>query len=270
MRALPFVDRGAPETRSGLPWKLVAAAVIVLAVGVAAGKTYIQDAPSVTPVADPPKPVAAAAPAPTVGTYGSVAIETQPAGAKITLDGVDVGVAPLKLDTVPPGKHVVAVTTDTATIRRTIRVEAGRTVSLDIPVFSGWVSVFSPIPLDVSSAGKTLGNTDTGKILLPPGRHVLTLSNREFGFSDTRTVDIEPGEERPLNVEPKGQVNVNAHPWAEVWIDGKKAGDTPIANLAVPMGTRVFTFKHPQYGERRLTVTVNGTAAAVSMDFTKQ
>jgi hypothetical protein len=238
-------------------------------VGIAAGHTYLQGNPDVAPVIDPPKPVAAAGVAPTTETTGGLAIDTQPSGAKVTLDGVEVGVAPLKLDSVSPGKHVVVVTTDTATIKRTIRVEPGRVVSLDVPVFSGWVSVFSPIPLDIAAEGKTLGNTDTGKILLPPGKHALTLSNSEFGFSDTRTVEIQPGEERPLNIEPKGTVNINAHPWAEVWIDGKKAGDTPIANLAVLMGTRIFTFKHPQYGERRLTVTVTSTSAAVSVDFTK-
>jgi hypothetical protein len=269
VRALPFVDRAVPAIPSAFPWKLAAAAVIVLAVGIAGGRTYLQSNPDITPSIDPPKPAPSAAPAPTTGMTGTLAIDTQPSGAKITLDGIDVGVAPLKLDSVQPGKHVVVVTTETATIRRTVRVEAGRMISLDVPVYSGWVSVFSPIPLEVAEAGKTLGNTDTGKILLPPGRHELTLSNTEFGFSDTRTVEIQPGEERPLNVEPKGVVNVNAHPWAEVWIDGKKAGDTPIANLAVLMGTRIFTFKHPQYGERRLTVTVTSTAAAVSVDFTK-
>jgi serine/threonine protein kinase len=267
VRALPFVDRAVPEIPSGFPWKLAAAAIIVLAVGVAGARTYMEGSPEAAAVVDPPKPAAAAS-APATGTTGGVAIDTQPSGAKITLDGVDVGVAPVKLDSVAPGKHVVLITTDTATVRRTIRVEAGKIVSLDVPVYSGWVSVFSPIPLDVAEAGKTLGNTDTGKILLPPGRHTLTLSNAELGFSDTRTVEIQPGEERPLNVEPKGAVNVNAHPWAEVWIDGKKAGDTPIANLPVLMGTRIFIFKHPQYGERRLTVTVSSTASAVSVDFT--
>jgi hypothetical protein len=216
-----------------------------------------------------PKPVASAGLPTSAGTTGGLSIDSQPTGAKITLDGVEVGLAPLKLDAVAPGKHVVLVSTANASVRRTVRVEAGKQISLDVPVFSGWISVFSPIPLEISAGGQTLGNTDTGKIVMPPGRHVLTLTNREFGFSDTRAVEVLPGEERPVNVEPTGRVNINAHPWAEVWIDGKKAGDTPIANLPVPMGTRIFTFKHPQYGERRVTVTVTATSDAVSVDFTK-
>jgi serine/threonine protein kinase len=270
VRALPFVDRAAPATAARFPWKLAAAAVIVLTVGIVAARPYLAGTGDLKPVTEAPAPAAAPAPPPpAAATTGGIVVDTQPSGAKVTLDGVDVGVTPLTLDSVAPGKHTVVVATDTATVKRAVRVEAGKTVSLDVPVYSGWVSVFSPIPLDIAEGGKTLGNTDTGKIILPPGRHLLTLSNTEFGYTDTRTVDIQSGEERPLNVEPKGVVNVNAHPWAEVWIDGKKAGDTPIANLTVLMGTRVFLFKHPQYGERKVTVTVKSAPEAVSVDFTK-
>lgn len=187
----------------------------------------------------------------------------------MTLDGAAVGATPLKLEAVEAGKHVVAVMSATATVRRTVRIEAGKSIIVDVPLYSGWVVVSSPIALDVSTAGRPVGNTETGQLMLPPGRHVLTLSNRDFGFTDTRTVEIHPGEGRSLNIEPTGRVNVNAHPWAEVWVDGKKAGDTPIANLPVLLGTRVFVFKHPQYGDRRVTAMITTNAAALSVDFTK-
>lgn len=271
VRSLPFIDRPIAEEPRRLPWKLVAAAVIVLSVGAFGGYAYLQGpAETAPPASDPPRAVAAAGIAPTVGmTTGGLTIDTQPTGAKVSVDGNDAGVTPLKLENLTPGRHTVVVTTDNATVRRTVRVEAGRILTLDIPVYSGWVVVFSPIPLDIASEGATLGNTDTGRIVLPPGRHVLTLTSREYGFSESRAVEIIPGEERPLNIEPKGLVNVNAHPWAEVWIDGKKAGDTPIANLPVLLGTRVFVFKHPQYGERRITTTITSTPAALTIDLTR-
>ena len=49
-----------------------------------------------------------------------------------------------------------------------------------------------------------------------------------------------------------------------------KVGDTPIANFQLPLGIREVTFRHPQFGERRMPVTVKGdSASAVSIDFTK-
>jgi len=270
MHALPSFERAAQQEPSAFPWKMAAAALLLVSVAVIGGRSYLQGgepavaaATEASPVWDAPaKPVATA-------TTGGLVIDSQPSGARVMLDGADVGVTPLKLEAVQAGKHTIGIVTSTATVRRTVRVEAGKLMTVDVPVYSGWVSVFSPIPLEVASEGKSIGNTDTGKILLPPGRHVLTLSNREFGYTDTRTVEIHPGEERPLNVEPKGRVNLNAHPWAEVWVDGNKAGDTPIANLQVLLGTRVFTFKHPQYGERRITATITTTDSALSVDFTK-
>lgn len=271
VRALPFVDRAAPEEPAKFPWKIAAAAVVVLAVAGVAGWTFYPDRPeakrteAIAIEETPP----AAIPAPTTGKVGMLSIESQPAGAKVLLDGKEVGVTPLTLEAVQPGRRTITITNGTATIRRIVRIEAGRTASLDVPIYSGWVAVFSPIPLDIATGGTTIGNTDTGKIMLPPGKHVLTLSNREFGYTESRTVEIYPGEERPVNVEPKGRVNINAHPWAEVLIDGKKAGDTPIANLPVLLGTRVFTFRHPQYGERRITQTITTAGAALSVDLTK-
>jgi hypothetical protein len=52
-------------------------------------------------------------------------------------------------------------------------------------------------------------------------------------------------------------------------VDGKKAGDTPIANLRVLLGTRIFLFKHPQFGERRVTMTIKAAPAAISVDLTR-
>jgi len=253
---------------SRYPWKSVAAAVLAVSVMGIAGRTFLQGRSEPRAVVASPVPVPVEETVP-VRTTGSIVIDSQPSGAKVTLDGAEVGLTPLKLDAVQAGRHTIAIVTATGSVRRSVRVEAGKLVTLDVPVYSGWLTVFSPIPLEVSSGGKSIGHTDTGKIMLPAGRHLLTLSNSDFGFTDSRTVEIHSGEERPLNVEPKGRVNINAHPWAEVWVDGNKAGDTPIANLQVLLGTRVFVFKHPQYGERRVTATVTTTDSALSVDFTK-
>jgi hypothetical protein len=260
-----------PDGTSRFSWK-AAAAVVLIAGGLVAGRAYL---PGRTAAVQPGPvktagPAPAPVPAPPVAKTGTLVLETQPAGAKVLLDGAAAGETPLTLSDVTPGRHVLTFVTSSASVRRAVRVEAGKTLTLDVPVFSGWVAIFAPIVLHVSEGGRALGSTEQGKLMLPPGRHELTLSNRELGYTAVQTVEIEPGQEFTLNVDPRGAVNLNAVPWAEVFIDGQRAGETPIANLQVPLGTREFVFKHPQYGERRITTTVTGTApVALSVDFTK-
>jgi hypothetical protein len=265
----PFLDRLATEDQSrGFPWKIMAgAAVVLLVIGGFFGRDYMGGRLATAP--PPTEPAAPAKPAATA-TVGTLDIKSLPDGARVVLDGDEVGVTPLVLDAVSPGRHTVVVSTDTASVRRTVRIDAGKTVSLDLSVFAGWVAVFSPIPLHISSEGRALGTTDSGKILLPPGRHMLTLTNTEYGYSSKQSVEIVAGEERAVNVTPKGTVNVNAQPWAEVWVDGQRVGETPIANLEVLLGTREFVFKHPQFGERKTVATVTGRPSAISVDFTRQ
>ncbi|MDQ3487547.1 MAG: PEGA domain-containing protein [Acidobacteriota bacterium] len=263
-RALSFLDRAA-EQGGGFPWKIAAAAVLVLLVGGAAGRDYLLGGTA----PEPAEKAAAPAPAPVVAstTTGGLIIDSQPPGAKVTLDGKEVGSTPLTLEAIKPGRHQVTVTSGSALVQRSIRIEAGKQATINVPVFSGWVAIFAPIRLEVSAGRRSLGSTEDGRILLPPGKHVLTLSSAEFGYTRNETVEITPGEERVLNLQPTGTVNLNASPWAEVWVDGKRAGETPLANLEVLLGTREFVFKHPQYGERKLTATITTTNSPLSVDF---
>ncbi len=268
-----FDAEAEPEPARRLPWKIVAAAVVVLTVGglavraawrpdSAGASQALSEAagPAATPEVNDSKPAP--------GT-GVLAVNSQPLGARVLLDGTDSGKTPLRLESVTAGRHTITLVTDTATVKRGIRITAGQTTTLDIPVFSGWVAVFAPIVLEVSEGGRSLGTTEQSRIMLAPGRHTITLSHREYGYSSVETVDIVGGEEKTLNITPMGTVNLNAQPWAEVWIDGAKAGETPLANLPVALGTRVFLFKHPQFGERRLTETITSKPSALSVDLTK-
>ena len=269
LSATEYVQRGPTGGSAAFPWKLAAAAIVVIAAGAGMGRAYFMDRKDTPAAVKTAAPVAAARTAPSSNT-GSLVIGSEPAGARVLLDGKPAGQTPLTLEGVAAGRHVLTFVTASGSVKKTVRVEAGKTVSLEVPIFSGWVAVFAPIALDISEKGRSIGTTEQGRLMLTPGRHELTLSNRELGYSSVQTVDIEPGEERSLNVQPMGEMNLNAVPWAEVWIDGQKAGDTPLAHLQIPLGTHEILFKHPQHGERRMTVVVTATAPVAStVDFTK-
>jgi hypothetical protein len=262
---------------TAFPWKLAAALVVIVLGAIIGGKVYLPAkgvAPEETSSSSPSTPVTprtTALPAPAgAANTGRLEIDTQPAGARILLDGKPAGESPIALDGIPAGRHTVTFISSSGSVKRTIRIEAGRTAKLDIPIFSGWVGIYAPFVVEVAEGGKVIGTTEEPRLMLSPGKHELTLVNRELGYSSAQSVDIEPGEVKSISIDPRGMVNLNAVPWAEVWIDGRKAGDTPIANLQLPLGIREITFRHPQFGERRVTVTVKASApAAVSIDLTK-
>ena len=264
------------DTSGGFPWKLIAAAAILMVMGIAGGRLYwpdksVAEEPTARPTAPAPTTAGRTMTLPgTTGNSGRLEIETQPAGARVLLDGKAAGESPLTIDRIPVGRHTVTLVSGSGSVKRTIRIESGRTAKLDVSIFSGWVGIFAPFVVEVAESGRVIGTTDDPRLMLSPGRHTLTLTNRELEYESVQVVDIEPGEVRSVSVDPRGRVSLNASPWAEVWRESKKLGDTPLAHLELPLGTHELVFRHPQLGERRVTVTVKGTASAtVSVDMTK-
>lgn len=260
------------------PWKLAAVAVAVAVVAILLGRSYLPGRTAVSGEAgaavETPAPTTTPSPAaadesPIPEGRGRIEVVTQPPGIKVLVDRKPVGETPLRID-VMPGRRILTFLTSGGEVIRSVRVGAGKTETLDIPVFSGWVAVFAPIVLQVAADGKSIGSTEQNRLMLPPGKHHLTVSNRELGYTATQEVEIEPGEVKTVNIDPRGVVNLNAIPWAEVWLDGLKLGETPLAGTSVPLGLREFVFKNPQFGERKVGATIKATAnPPVVVDFGK-
>ena len=137
---------------------------------------------------------------------------------------------------------------------------------------SGGVRLVTPIELKVLLGDRVLGSTADGPIIHTAGTHQLDLVNTVLGFRTRMPVTFRPGVIGSVNVTvPPGRLSVNAQPWAEVFLDGKQVGETPLANLSVPVGEHEVIFRHPNYqGERRQTITVRADQPArVSTSFDK-
>ena len=132
----------------------------------------------------------------------------------------------------------------------------------------GGVRVTSTVELQVFQDGSLLGTT-AGPIALPEGSHTLDFVNESLGYRSRQTVAVKAGQLAALRLTlPQGRININATPWANVWIDGNAAGETPIANHTLPIGNHEIVFRHPQLGEQRMTATVKADAIArVSASF---
>jgi len=155
-------------------------------------------------------------------------------------------------------------------------VQAGGTASLVVPIggastagpVSGWISVKAPFTLEIREQGRLLGTTDADRLMVAAGRHELDLVSESLGYRASRVVQVAPGKVAALTLDlPQGVINLNAAPWAEVWIDGRRVGDTPIGNLSIAIGPHEVVFKHPQFGEKRHAISVSlGAPVRLSVD----
>jgi hypothetical protein len=214
--------------------------------------------------------------APIAAAVGGLHVATEPPGAKVLIDGEARGVAPLTVADLKAGEHAVVVKGTGEPVSRTVTVQEGAVASLVISMnsasafASGWLAV-SGVPVQIMENGTLLGSTETPRILVPAGSHELELTNAALGYSVTRTVQVVAGQTLSVTLNaPQGTLSINAVPWAEVWVDGTPAGDTPIGNLSLTIGNHELLFRHPELGEQRKTVTVGALAPVrVGVDLRK-
>jgi hypothetical protein len=207
---------------------------------------------------------------------GSLLVQSDPAGARVTIDGVDRGPAPAQVAGLAPGEHDVVVQAEGGPpVRQKVKIEAGVTASILTPVstasagpVSGWLTVKAPVSVEVRESGRQIGSSDTDKIMMAAGRHDIELVNETLGYRATRSVQVPPGKVAAISLDmPQGTININAAPWAEVFIDGRRIGETPIGNLSLAIGPHEVVFRHPQFGEKKQAVSVTLNAPVrLSMD----
>jgi hypothetical protein len=207
----------------------------------------------------------------------AVMVETPRPGADVLVDGRLAGVTPLELKVGGRTRSISVVSHDASTatdliaddtkaerpsgppVAQTAEVHGTADIRQPAagPQRSGGIRLSSPIELHVLEDERLLGSSADGPIVATAGRHEFLLVNSVFGYRARRVVDVKPGRIVALAVTlPDGSVSINAVPWAAVWIDGNAVGETPLANLPVPVGEHDVVFRHPELGERSQKVIV--------------
>jgi PEGA domain len=138
-----------------------------------------------------------------------------------------------------------------------------------VPQRSGGFRISAPVELHVLDGERLLGSSADGPIIAAAGRHEFEFVNSAIGYRASRVVDVKAGEITSVSVTvPNGTLNVNATPWAAVFIDGMPYGETPLGNLSIAAGEHEVVFRHPQFGERRERATVRTqTITRVAVNF---
>ncbi len=203
---------------------------------------------------------------------GSLRVESQPAGAKVVVDGTDRGVAPVTVTDLVPGDHEVLLQTPLASARHVVNVQAGGTASLVAPVtaaavnggpVSGWLVVKSPFQLEIREEGRLIGTSDADRLMLASGRHDLQLVSETMGYRSRRaSVNGDAGQGRDdedRSAERHGEHQRDAvgrglgrRPARRRDADRQSLDSDRSARSRIP---------HPQFGEKRhaISVTMQGT-----------
>jgi hypothetical protein len=247
------------DTRRIRPWGVwIAAALGIVAAAEGAALVRLSMRPPVATPAD-----------------AAVVIESPDPGDTVLLDGTPVGTTPLKLTVSSRTRAIrlirAAATPPVVEAVATRPADAAESEARTLAALqdaaahqrSGGVRFSSPIELKVLEGDRVLGSTADGPIVTTAGTHQLDLMNTALGFRIHQTVIIRAGALTPLTITPPmGRISINAEPWAQVAIDDRPIGDTPLANVSVSLGEHQVVFRHPQLGERRETVIVRADAPA--------
>ena len=237
-----------PQVRSrsfNLKPPLVAAGIALLAGGLWFFKSQVRG----TAVPEPVAPVATVAePAPaTIAVPATPLFAAEVPRAPATTDPKAVS-SPVPVPPVPATEQVAAV------VNTPVKTLPGRD--------PGSLAVNSPIAADIYLADKLLGATPI-TLQLTPGRYTL-----EYRHGDLRTVmihEIKSRETISALVTFDTTVQLNARPWAQVFVEGsarRALGQTPLSSVRVPIGS-VLTFENPNFPPKTHRVVETDTAIQV-------
>lgn len=217
-------------------------------------------------------------PAAPLAATGTLSVATDPAKLKVSVDGVLRGVSPVTVEALPAGSHKVEVHSASGILTRSVEIAAGQAASVIVTAAAaapaqgaGWLALSSPVPVQIFEGSDLIGTSESARLMLPSGRHSLTVVNKSLGYSETKAVQVPANGSAGLKIDlPKAPVNLNALPWATAWIDGVAVGETPIGKHLVTIGSHEVIFRNPDLGERRQTVLVTLLSPArVSVDLRK-
>ena len=200
---------------------------------------------------------------------GSLKIDSTPEGAEVIVDGKNHGTTPLTILDLEVGNHTLVLKSGAGTITRRFTIKNNTTTMMSEAIFSGWLAIFSSIPVTVLIDGQAVSLNDEGRVMTTPGKHDVEFVSERFKYRSMETLNVTPGETtaHTLNL-PMGTVRVTAPEGAEIKVDGAPASGSPTEGLPIPIGSHEISATHPTLGERRATVDVRyGDVTEVALQF---
>ena len=188
--------------------------------------------------------------APAEETY---TISSQPAGARVSLDGSDLeGVTPLSAAFVPGREYQLRLTLDgyhpdgwefdLETLSAEQRDSRSLHFVLEPSIPPAELVVVASYRFTVEVADLQRSGEGELRLPVPPGSHTVKLSAPQVYYSESRSVVLESEQSRRLELPPTVTIPVAATGSCRLSIDGREVGDLP-AEVTLTLGSHVFRFE---------------------------
>ena len=198
-----------------------------------------------------------------------------PEGATVWIDGEERGPAPLTVEDLPPGVHIVEGRAEGyRSAEREVTAEPERQVTIRLQLEHIPTTASIRVTSTISAAevlldGRPLGRTPFTAEELEPGEHNLVVRAPGHHDWEHRFV-VAAGEQLDVQATPGGfgrLTVVSTATGAEVLVDGEVVGAVPLRNYEVPTGDHNVEIRAPGAAPFRTTISVDpGTSHQVSAE----
>ncbi|MCP4996404.1 MAG: SUMF1/EgtB/PvdO family nonheme iron enzyme, partial [Gammaproteobacteria bacterium] len=139
-----------------------------------------------------------------VARYGSIRVESAPRGARIFLDGVNVGTCPDTIGHIDSGTHSISVKKDGyGSWSKSVDVEAGEEIALTAMLQKRFCSISvrsDPSSAEIYIDGRYNGITPDDVADLEPGRYKVEVKKEGYR-TWSKSVDVERGDDISVTAE---------------------------------------------------------------------
>lgn len=191
---------------------------------------------------------------------GTVLIDSSPAGASVSVDGQPVGVTPVSSERQGGAYTVLVQSPNHEDVKDSIEIKRGAqevTRNYNLQLKKAYITV--------------LGTPKNGKLLID-GVHadlnkqieVSAIKNHQIiyskpgYFSSSQEISLKPGAQKDVSFNLKaelGDVVISSSPKAQVWINGKLRGTTPL-EIRLSALSHKLTIKKDGYRSYNKTISV--------------
>ncbi|MBW2701545.1 MAG: PEGA domain-containing protein [Deltaproteobacteria bacterium] len=182
--------------------------------------------------------------------YAAIEIASEPAGAILWLDGIDLGPTPLRIERTPVGKHALRLTHPLyQTHKQTLHTKPGKTAQITVKLKSAHGKLL--LRTDPPGGFVLVDGMDLGYapllLKLAPGYRLVRAgaSDEDHGFAEKR-VRVKKGRNKDLTLKLPGHMGtlaIDSIPkGAAIRVDGKARGKAPL-KLELPVGPHVIEAK---------------------------